>query len=88
MTYKVEFSSSALKDLKKIDRPTSLLILGWIRKNLENCSNPRLHGKALTANRSGEWQYRVGAYRILALISDSKVTILVIKVGHRKDVYN
>lgn len=88
MTYKVEFSSSALKDLKKIDRPTSLLILGWIRKNLENCSNPRLHGKALTANRSGEWRYRVGAYRILALISDSKVTILVIKVGHRKDVYN
>ena len=88
MNYKVEFTSHALKDLKKLDRPTAALILGWIRKNLENCENPRLHGKGLSANRSGEWRYRVGDYRILAKIDDNKITILVLNVGHRRDIYS
>lgn len=83
MTYKVEFSHKALKELKKLDRSTATLILGWVRKNLENCENPRLHGKALTANRSSEWRYRVGDYRLLAKIDDNKITILILNVGHR-----
>ncbi len=83
MSYKVEFTERALKDIKKSDRHTAALILGWIRKNLENCENPRIHGKALTADRSGEWRYRVGDYRILAKIFDKKITILVLNVGHR-----
>lgn len=87
MTYKVEFSKQAVKELKKLDRHTAALILGWIRKNLEGCENPRLHGKGLTANRSGEWRYRVGDYRILAKIDDGKITILVLSIGHRRDVY-
>lgn len=88
MRYKVEFTERALKDLKKLDRHTAALILGWVRKNLENCENPRLHGKGLTANRSGQWRYRIGDYRLLAEINDSKITILVLTVGHRRDVYN
>ena len=88
MNYKVEFTSHALKDLKKLDRHTAALILGWIRKNLENCENPRLHGKGLSANRSGEWRYRVGDCRILAKIDDNKITILVLNVGHRRDIYS
>lgn len=88
MIYKVEFTSHALKDLKKLDRHTAALILGWIRKNLESCENPRLHGKALTANRSGEWRYRVGDYRLLAKIDDNRITILVLNIGHRRDIYD
>ena len=37
MIYKVEFTQRALKELKKLDRHTAALILGWVRKNLENC---------------------------------------------------
>lgn len=88
MTYKVEFTQKALKQLKKLDRHTAALILGWVRKNLENCENPRLHGKGLTANRSGEWRYRVGDYRLLAKIEDNAITILVLSVGHRRDIYD
>lgn len=88
MIYKVEFTSHALKDLKKLDCHTAALILGWIRKNLESCENPRLHGKALTANRSGEWRYRVGDYRLLAKIDDNRITILVLNIGHRRDIYD
>lgn len=83
MTYNVEFTKQALKDLKKLDRHTGALILGWIKKNLEGCDNPHLYGKGLTSNRSGEWRYRVGDYRILAQIDDGKIIILVLSVGHR-----
>ena len=86
--YKVEFTKEALKQLKKMDKATAGLILGWIRKNLEGCENPRIHGKGLTANRNGQWRYRIGDYRIIAEIYDNKVLILVVNVGHRKDIYN
>ena len=88
MRYTVEFTDRALKDLKKLDRHTSALILGWIRKKLENCENPRQHGKGLTADKSGQWRYRVGDYRLLAEIEDSKIRILVLNVGHRREIYN
>lgn len=88
MRYKVQFTQRAMKDLKKLDRHTAALILGWVRKNLENCDNPRLHGKGLTANRSGQWRYRVGDYRLLAEIEDNTITILILNVGHRRDIYD
>ena len=88
MTYRVEFTERAKKDLKKLDKYTASLILGWVRKNLEGCENPRLHGKGLVANRSGQWRYRIGDYRLLAEINDDKITILVLTIGQRRDVYN
>lgn len=87
MSYHVEFSEQARRELKKLDRYTASLLLGWIRKNLEGCENPRQHGKALTANRRGEWRYRVGDYRILAKISDTEILILVLHIGHRREIY-
>jgi mRNA interferase RelE/StbE len=87
MSYRVEFSEKAKKDLKKMDRFTQKMILTWIRKNLEGCEDPRRHGRGLTANRSGEWRYRVGDYRIIAEIQESRVIILVLSVGHRSTIY-
>lgn len=87
MSYHVEFSERALKDVKKLDKTTATLILSWIRKNLEGCENPRVHGKGLTANHSGEWRFRVGDYRLLAMIQDDKLVILMITIGHRSAVY-
>lgn len=88
MKYQVRFTERAKKDFKKLDRHTATLILGWIRKNLENCEDPRRHGKGLTANRSGQWRYRVGDYRLLAEIEDQTITILILNVGHRREIYN
>ena len=87
MKYQVEFSLEAKRDLKKLDRYTALLILGWVRKNLEGCSDPRQHGKSLTADHRGEWRYRVGDYRLLADIQDERILILILTIGHRRDVY-
>lgn len=85
--YKVLLSDTAKKQLKKLDKFTASVITGWMRKNLEGCTNPRQHGKALTANHSGEWRYRVGDYRIIAEIQDDKIIILVLTIGHRREVY-
>ncbi len=88
MIYHVVFSKEALKALKKLDKYTALLITGWIRKNLEGCLDPRIHGKCLTANRSGQWRYRIGDYRLIAHIQDDRVLILILEIGHRKDIYH
>lgn len=85
--YQVEFERRAQKALKKMDKHQSLLIMGWIQKNLVNCTNPRQHGKGLVANHSGEWRYRIGDYRLIADINDETVTILLLEIGHRKDIY-
>ena len=87
MKYTVVFSKEALKDLKKLDKHTAALIIGWVRKNLEGCENPRAHGKGLTANLSGKWRYRVGDYRLLADSQDDKVVIMMLRVGHRSEIY-
>lgn len=87
MKYSVEYTADAVKALKKLDKYTRSLILSWIEKNLVGCENPRAHGKELTANRSGQWRYRIGDYRVLAEIQDGKILILILDIGHRKNIY-
>ena len=77
MSYSVEYSDTALKKLKKTDRFEARLIISWIDQNLQGCTDPRVHGKGLTANRSGEWRYRIGSYRVLCIIEDNRLIIEV-----------
>lgn len=86
--YEVKYSSRAVKDLQKLDRYTRQMIYAWIGKNLVGCSNPRQHGKALTANRSGQWRYRIGDYRLICQIDDNQLVILALTVGHRREIYS
>ena len=88
MKYKVIFTYKVIKELKNIDKHTVALIFGWIEKNLEGCENPRIHGKCLTANKSGQWRYRIGDYRVICEIQDKEITILIIEIGHRRNIYN
>ena len=87
MKYKVIFSNKAMKELKKLDKHTSALIIGWIEKNLEGCENPRQHGKGLKSNRAGQWRYRIGDYRLICDIQEKEVIILVLEIGHRREIY-
>lgn len=87
MIYEIRTTDKFDKSFKKLDRQVQRIIKIWIDKNLMNCNDPRVHGKALTANRSGQWRYRVGDYRILAEIQDNRLVLILIDVGHRKDIY-
>lgn len=88
MSYKVRTTAKFDKEFRKLDRYTMLMIKAWIEKNLVNCENPRVHGKGLTANRSGQWRYRIGDYRLICEINDNELVILALSVGHRRDVYS
>lgn len=86
MKYEVELSERFKKEFRKFDKYTQKMIRAWINKNLVGTENPRLHGKGLTANRSGQWRYRIGDYRLICNINDNKLIILALSVGHRRDV--
>lgn len=71
-----------------MDRFDAKILATWIKYNLDGCVDPRAFGKGLSANRSGEWRYRVGSYRILTVIHDSVVTIEAFSIGRRDSVYD
>lgn len=87
MKYKIVFEKNADKQLKKIDVTQQRIIVNWLVKNLENTNDPRIFGKSLKGNLKDYWRYRIGNYRIIAEINDDEVKILIIEVGHRKDIY-
>ncbi len=87
MIYQVEYTKTALKQLKKMDKQIAAFILSFIEQKLVDCEDPRLYGKALQGNHLGKWRYRVGDYRILAQINDTTIIITVLEIGHRREIY-
>ncbi len=87
MKYRVEYTKTAVNQLKKMDKKIAALILSYIEEKLVDCENPRLFGKALQGNLDDKWRYRVGEYRILAKIEDDAVVIVIVEIGHRKKIY-
>ena len=85
--YKVQFSEKAIKSMKRLDKYQARIIYAWALKNLDGCSNPRALGKSLVGDKKGYWRYRVGSYRIIAEIDDTIITINIVNVDHRKDIY-
>lgn len=88
MAWQVELDRAAVRDLKKLDRPTARRILTFLQSRVAALDDPRSIGEALRGSRLGEfWKYRVGDYRIIARIEDAAVRILVVRIGNRRDVY-
>ena len=88
MKYRIVFTDRAKKQLKKLDKHISSLIIGWLEKNIEGGENPRQHGKWLVENKSGEWRYRIGDYRVICEIQNEKIIVLVLEIGYRRNIYD
>ncbi len=86
--YTVETTQRFDREFKKLDKYTQRMIKAWIEKNLVGCADPRTHGKGLTSNRSGQWRYRIGDYRLICIIEDGRLVITALSVGHRSVVYS
>ena len=86
MAWIVKFKESAKKELSKLDKPIAKKLVFFLH-TLSTCENPRDKGKQLKGKLKDFWRYRVGDYRIITKITDQEITILVLKVAHRKDVY-
>ena len=88
MAWKIEFLPEAEKDLIKIDRPVVQRILRFLHNRIRLLEDPRKIGEALKGPELGKfWKYRVGDYRIICQIEETEITILVVRVGHRKKIY-
>ncbi|MGH2548224.1 MAG: type II toxin-antitoxin system RelE family toxin, partial [Thermomicrobiales bacterium] len=85
--WRVEFDPSALKSLRKIDRTWQQRIISYLEE-IGELSDPRSRGKALTADLVGLWRYRVGDYRIICQLQDDLLVVQVIKIAHRRHVYD
>ena len=85
--FDVVYTDKAVKQLKKLDRPTKKLIVEWIEKNLIGTDDPRRHGHGLTGTKRAYWRYRVADYRIVCEIQDSELVIIAVSIDHRRQVY-
>ena len=86
-TWTIEITRTAEKQIKKLDRSAQSLVVRFLRERLKSADSPRQFGKPLRGDKVGLWRYRVGDYRLICEIQDEKITVLVLEVGHRKDVY-
>ncbi len=88
MAWKVEFATTALRELDKLDRQAGRRILAFLHDRVVVRGDPRGVGQALKGSELGEfWKYRVGDYRVVAEIQDRGLRVLVVRVGNRKNVY-
>jgi len=83
----VKFDERSAKELRKLDRKVQTLILRYLSERITTSEDPRRFGKALSHDKTGLWRYRVGDYRIVCEIRDGELLVLVIAVGHRREVY-
>jgi len=86
--WRVEFDLNAARELRKLGRPAQAEILRYLRERIATADDPRRFGKALTKDLKGLWRYRVGDYRIVAHIEDHRFIVLVLTVGHRREMYD
>lgn len=85
--WKIEFTPKARRQLKKLDRAVSRRIVDGLARIRGPDGDPRAFGKALGGDWTGFWRYRIGDYRAICRIEDAVVTVVVIEVGHRREIY-
>jgi len=88
MAWNIKFNKSADKELDKLQPQTAKRILDFLFKRISKLSDPRDIWEALKRQKIIHlWKYRVGDYRIIADIRNKDLIIMIIKIGHRKEVY-
>ena len=87
MHWTYSFDERALKELKKLGRQAQREILKYLDERIATEEDPRRFGKALRGELAGLWRYRVGDYRMICSLKEGQMLVLVLRVGHRRDVY-
>lgn len=85
--WRIEIARTAEKQITKLSRSAQKIIQRFLRERLTPAENPRQWGKPLHGEKRSLWRYRVGDYRLICDIQDERLVVLLLEVGHRKDVY-
>jgi mRNA interferase RelE/StbE len=86
LAWKIELSREAEKSLSKLGADAAKRIAKGLRE-VAALDSPRQRGEAMVGNHAGHWRYRFGDYRVIARLEDGRMVVLVIAVGHRREVY-
>lgn len=87
MAWAIEFVPAAAKELNTLGRTEAARIIATLETRIAALDDPRRLGSALTGDLAGLWRWRIGDYRVVARIEDERITILVVRVAHRRQVY-
>ncbi len=88
MIWTIEYDVLVQKEMRKIDPQTRQRIRTFLQERVAVLDNPRQTGAALQGSELGSfWRYRVGDYRIICDIQDHKLVVLVVEIGHRREIY-
>jgi mRNA interferase RelE/StbE len=87
LAWRVEITRTAQRQIGKLDRQVQTTLIRYLREQVEQSDDPRQQGKALRGEKKGLWRYRVGDYRIICHLRDESKTVVVLTLGHRKEVY-
>ena len=85
--WRIEYEPRAQKQLRKLDRSVAERIVRTLQQDIDRVEDPRGFGQAMIGNWTGFWRYRVGDYRAIARIEDGLVTVFIIEVAHRREIY-
>jgi mRNA interferase RelE/StbE len=85
MTWRIEFDPAAAKELRKLGDVPARRIVEFLSTRVAD--DPRNLGEALKGKLGEIWKYRIGDYRIIADIRDNVLLILIVRVGHRREIY-
>ena len=87
MAWTIEYAETAKKQLRKLDKLAARRIVDFMDERVAPSADPRTLGKALKGSLGDLWRYRVGDYRVLCEIQDGVLTVLVLQIGNRREVY-
>jgi mRNA interferase RelE/StbE len=87
LVWAIEFMPEAAKELRKLDRQVAARIVRTLEERIAPLDDPRQIGSALVGEHAGYWRWRIGDYRVVARIEDERITVLVVRVAHRREVY-
>lgn len=87
MNWRVEISASAHKQLRKLDRVAAQRLVNFLRQRVATDEDPRMFGKPLRHGLQGLWRYRVDDYRLICQIEGNRFLVVVLQIGHRREVY-
>ena len=88
MAWTINYTESALRQLKKLDQSIALRVVDYMDERVAPVDDPRTLGKNLVGPKLGDyWRYRVGDIRVICNIQDGEMCVLVIEIGNRREIY-
>jgi mRNA interferase RelE/StbE len=87
LAWKIDYTADARRSLARLDKAISARIIGFMERRVAALNDPTQIGERLKGELRPFWRYRVGDYRVVCDLKKEIITVLVVRVGHRREIY-